>query len=465
MDNTFEVEITDLAFGGKGVGRIDGKVVFVQKALPGQVVRVLPYKKKKDYIEARVIEVVKNSDNFVEPECSFFNVCGGCSIQNLDYEEQLKYKRNWVENSLSHIAGISGSEIRETLPSPNKFYYRNKMEFSFASKILELPEKKINSGATGLGLHLPGRYDTVLNIDECWLQSKTSSDIVNLVRKYALDSGLPAMDIQKNKGFWRYLIIRDSKKEEKTLLNLITNICGKKEEKLIDDLSEIIRKEFPAVDTLIHSIHSGKSHAAIWEDSRLIFGDGFITEKIGGYFFKIDSSTFFQTNSRQVEVLYDEVLKAGEFQKNNVVYDLYSGIGTIPLFISKHVASVVGMELEENSVKAASENAEANNVQNCSFIAGKVRVLIKFPEGLYKKYGRPDVVIADPPRGGMDKKTVERVMKMNPDRIIYVSCNPSTLARDLKDMKDNYSVEYVVPVDMFPHTAHIESVVKLRKIK
>ncbi len=464
-DNSFEVEITDLAFGGKGVGRIDGKVVFVQKALPGQIVKVIPYKRKKDWFEARIIEIIKNSDNYIDPKCSFFNICGGCSIQNMEYEEQLKYKRLWIENNLRQIGGFTDLRIKDTLASPDRFYYRNKMEFSFASKVLKLPEKTIESGTVGLGLHLPGRYDTVLNISECYLQSEASSEIVNLVRDFALESGLPAMDIQRNKGFWRYLIIRDSKSEKKILLNIITNQCHKKENGLIDELSAKIMSEFPGVETIVHSIHSGKSQAAVWEDSRTIEGDGAINERIGDYSFRVDSSTFFQTNSKQVENLYNEVLKAGEFQENNIIYDLYSGIGTIPLYVSKHVSSVLGMEIVENSVKAAIENTEKNNVRNCSFIAGKVRVLIKYPEELYKKYGRPDVIIADPPRGGMDKKTIDRVLVMKPDRIIYVSCNPSTLARDLKEMKDQYLIEYVVPVDMFPHTAHIESVVKLRKVK
>ncbi|MFC1564139.1 23S rRNA (uracil(1939)-C(5))-methyltransferase RlmD, partial [candidate division KSB1 bacterium] len=233
----------------------------------------------------------------------------------------------------------------------------------------------------------------------------------------------------------------------------------------VNDLAALVRKEFPDVQSFYHSIHSGKSHAAVWQESRNVFGDMYITEMIGEYSFNIDCSTFFQTNSKQVTGLYEQVLHAGEFTKKDIVYDLYSGVGTIPIYVSKHVSGVLGMEIEENSVRNAVENAEANGAGNCSFIQGKVRVLLKYPEPLYKKYGRPDVVIADPPRGGMDKKTVDRVLKLKPDRIIYVSCNPSTLARDLADMKDDYRIDYVVPVDMFPHTSHIESVTKLKRIE
>ncbi len=460
-DQLYETKIDDLANGGKGVGRIDGKVVFVENAIPGQTVSVKIFKDKKDFAEGRAVKVVSNSDIFTEPRCPYFFMCGGCKIQNMIYEEQLKYKRKWLTDSLSRIAGLDDVNVRETLASPDKFYYRNKMEFSFANKIWDAGAEKIVTVNAGLGLHLSGRFDTVLNIKECYLQSEQSSAIVNAVRDFAEKSGLNAYDTRNHKGFWKFLMIRESKNSGETLVNIVTGAAAEKEREQINSLAEEIVKVCKNSVNVLHAEHPGKSQAAVWENIRTIKGQDFITEKIGRFNFRIESSTFFQTNTRQAEYLYKIVKESGSFTGNEIVYDLFSGTGTIPVFLSDSVKSIVGFELEPSSVEAAKYNAENNGVVNCDFAQGKVRVLIKYPPVMFKEYGEPDVVITDPPRSGMDPKSVDRLIKLKAKKIIYVSCNPDTLSRDLSVISKEYSVTEIVPVDMFPHTAHLETVVVL----
>ena len=461
----FELLVTNLAAGGKGIGRNNGKVIFVDKGIPGQRVSVQLYKERKDYAEGRVVEVLENSPVYMEPRCSHFTMCGGCSLQNMRYTEQLAYKRQWIAEALQRIAGIDDITIQETIPSPDLYFYRNKMEFSFSDKIWDPSVRKIQPGSYGLGLHLPGRYDTVIMIDNCYLQSSTSNRIVRLVREHAGKSGLPAYNIQKHRGFWRFLIIREGKLTGERLVNIITYRSGEEEKSIVDALADTLRNEIPDVTAFYHAEHSGKSQAATWESMRKIYGSDFIHERIGRYLFRIDCGTFFQTNSRQAENLYKTVKTACNFSGSEIVYDLFSGAGTIPVYLSDSAGTIAGMEREPLSVAAANANAALNNVTNCHFIQGSVSSLIKYPPELFKRFGKPDVIIVDPPRSGVDKKSIERITQLKARRIVYVSCNPATLARDIKLLLRKYIVENVVPVDMFPHTAHIESVTTLiRKI-
>lgn len=462
-----EVSITDLAVGGRGVARLNGKVVFVEKGLPGQRVKIQIFKNRKDYAEGRVVELVENSPLYEKPRCDYFDICGGCSLQNMKYGEQLRYKQRWIKETLERVGGLTEIPVGETIPSPDIYFYRNKMEFSFSDKVWSTREKKIQPRVlgVGLGLHLPGRYDTIINIDECFLQSDVSNRVVRFVREFAVKSGLPAYNIQRHKGFWRFLIIREGKLTGESLLNLITNRCSEDEERVINELAEKMRNEIPEVTAFFHAEHYGKSQAAIWENVRKVYGKDFIQECIGEYIFRVDCGTFFQTNSRQVEKLYETVKDAGKFTGKETVYDLFSGAGTIPIYLSPAVCggTIVGMELDPRAVEVARANAALNNVTNCHFIQGKVRSLTKHPPLLFKKFGKPGVVIADPPRSGVDTKTVDRIIKLKAERVIYVSCNPAALARDLKLFSNTYHIEKIVPVDMFPHTAHIESVTTLIK--
>ncbi|MFC1553761.1 23S rRNA (uracil(1939)-C(5))-methyltransferase RlmD [candidate division KSB1 bacterium] len=463
--NTFEVDIEDIAVGGKGIGRIDGKIVFVEKAIPGQKVEVHIYKNKKDYAEGRVIKVLENSEYYKESECTHFSYCGGCSLQNLKYSEQLKFCRKWIEEVVSRITGIKHANIQDTIPSPDEFFYRNKMEFSFSSKVFDPEQKKIISDAVGLGFHLPGRYDTVINIDKCFLQSEQSNRILNFIRDFAEESGHKAYDLQKHTGFWRYLIVREGKLTNECLICIITSKCDEKENVLIEKLASELKKDIPEITSFFHAEHPGKSQAATWESIRNVFGKDFITEKIDNFVFRIDSSTFFQTNSRQVKNLYDIIKRSADLNGGETVYDLFGGVGTIGIYLSDKAAKIVGFELDPVSVEAAGINAEINRIKNCSFIQGKVRILIKYPPDLYKTHGKPDVVVVDPPRSGLDNKVCERIIALKPEKIIYVSCNPATLARDLKIFIESFEITEIIPVDMFPQTAHVETVTTLVKKK
>ncbi|MFC1730462.1 23S rRNA (uracil(1939)-C(5))-methyltransferase RlmD [candidate division KSB1 bacterium] len=460
-DTQYETDITDLAVGGKGIARISGKIVFVEKALPGQRVSIQVYKDRKDYAEARVVEVIVNSPLYTEPLCPHFTFCGGCSVQNMSYADQIKYKKQWIEESLLKIGKLHDVKVCDTVASPETMFYRNKMEFSFSQKVLDPETRKIQSGSHGLGLHLPGRYDTVLNIEKCVLQSEKSQNIVNFVREFAQKSTFSAYDIQKQNGFWRYLIIREGKADGSTLVNIITASSPENGHTLIDELSTELLDKVGDITAVLHAEYSGKSQAANWDRIRTVYGKNYIEETIGSALFRIESRTFFQTNTQQVGNLYGLVKKYGAFNGSETVYDLYSGIGTIPVFLSGSVKKVVGFELDPSSVESARENVKRNGIKNCHFMQGKVRSLIKYPNTLFKKYGRPHAVITDPPRSGMDAKTIERVIRLGAQKVIYVSCNPSTLARDLSLLSERYRIVEVTPVDMFPHTSHIESVVLL----
>lgn len=456
-----EIIISDLAVGGRGVGRYNGKVVFVDKGIPGQHLAVAIYKNHKGYAEGRIAEVLQNAPGCQEPRCKYFSVCGGCTLQNIPYDEQLVYKRKWLIEVLERIGGISQPPVKETIPAPEQYFYRNKMEFSFSDKVWDQNEKKIAVDTLGLGLHLPGRYDSIIDLDECFLQSETSNRIVNIMRTYAQSSKLPAYSSQKRTGFWRFVMIREGKITGERLILLVTTSCTEDQAAAVYGLVDVLVREIPGITAVFHAEFSGSSSAVKWEKLTKRFGADYIQERIGNYWFRIECETFFQTNSLQAERLYSLVKEAGAFTGAEIVYDLFSGIGTIPIYISNIVRTVVGIEIEPKSVEAASKNAGLNGVVNCRFIQGRVRSMIKYVPPLFAKYGKPDVVIVDPPRSGLDPKTVERIISLDAKRIVYISCNPATLARDIKDFAEQYAILSIVPVDMFPQTSHIESVTTL----
>jgi len=459
----YEAEITDLAVGGRGVARVNGKVVFVEKGIPGQRVKIQLYKNRKDYAESRVVEVIERGSLYEDARCDHFSQCGGCAIQHMRYEAQLAYKRHWVEESLTRIGKLQNPPVGETVPSPDIYYYRNKMEFTFAAKVWDAAERRIAAGRLGLGLHLPGRYDTVVNIDACFLQSERSTAVVKSVREFAVQSRLPPYDVQRHRGFWRFLVIREGKRTGEMLVNIITNRCDDEQRRMIGKLALLLEHETGAVTAFFHAEHPGRSQAAVWDALRKVSGKDAIDEKIGALDFRIGCDTFFQINTRQAENLYDTIRRLGKFTGNETVYDLYSGVGTIPVYLSGSVGSVIGMELNPASVEAARQNAQRNNAENCRFIQGRVRALIKYPPDLYRRYGRPGVIIVDPPRSGMDPKTVSRVANLGAQKIIYVSCSPATLSRDIQLLAGQYEAAEVIPVDMFPHTSHVEAVALLVK--
>ena len=460
-----ELEISDLAYGGKSVAKLDGLVVLIKggstslttSGIPGDIVKAEIVKKKSNFAEAKILEIVKESDLRTKPVCSHFGVCGGCTWQDLKYEEQLKFKTKQVKESLKHIGGFSDFPIQEALDADEIFYYRNKMEYAFA------PDS--NQGLI-LGLHPKERFDKVFDLKECFLQSENANQIVDFVRKFAKEKKLIPYDFKKRSGFLRFLAIREGKNTGETMVNLVTN---EGEFPFKDEFCSQLTSNFPFVKSIVRNINSKLASIAVGEKEELLAGDRTITEKLGKFRFEISSNSFFQTNTRQAEGLYEIVLNMADLQGKESVLDLYCGTGTISIFLSQKAKKVTGVESVKESVKNAERNAELNNVTNCEFICGEVKkVLVKFSAVGGSAYGGvddkeiPDLVVVDPPRAGLHKHVVKGLLAMKPPKIIYVSCNPATLARDLKLLcEEYYKLEKVQPVDMFPHTYHIETVVKL----
>ena len=458
-----ELFVEKLAFGGKAVARVDGFVVFLDRAVPGQTVRARIVKKKRNYAEARVLEVLSQSSDYVQPVCPHFGTCGGCLWQDISYPVQLHWKRNHVIECLGHIAGVSEAEVYPITGSPEILHYRNKMEFTFSARRWLLPEELEQEHSPGslfaLGLHVRGLFDKVLNIDTCFLQSPEASAILREVRNWAGRSGLPAYSIRTHEGFWRFLVIRETKRTGQMLINLITSGEKQGAQHAVDQLSDHLRSRFPAITTFIHSINDKKSQVAIGDSSRVLFGPGFIEEMLGDLRFRISAHSFFQTNSLGAEKLYNAVSRLGQFDGTENVWDLYCGTGSIGISIASQVKKVTGIEIVEDAVLDARENCRINDVRNCTFAAGDLKDVILQAAATE----RPDVVITDPPRAGMHPKVVKTLLEIAPRRIIAVSCNPASLARDAALLLDAYEIKDIEPFDLFPHTPHLECAVRFDK--
>lgn len=452
-----ELEVTDIAFGGKGLAKIDGFAIFVDKAVAGDKVSARIVKKKKNYAEARIVEIIEPSAFRTEARCNYSGYCGGCKWQFLDYELQLKYKTKHVEDSIAHIGLVKDVTVHPAISSDDVFGYRNKMEFSCSDSRWLMPEELENKDIVkgfGIGLHVPGTFHKVLDIEECHLQPNQGNEILDDVREYIKSSGVPAYGLKSHEGFWRFLMLRHSKAHDQWMVNIIT---ASEELAVVQPLADLLMDKYSNVVSVVNNITSKKAGVAIGEYEILLGGESSIKDKIGDYEFEISASSFFQTNTRGAEKLYEKVREYAELKGDETVLDLYSGTGTIPIWLSGAAKEVVGIEIVESAVKDAGENCRRNGVENCRFILGDMKKVL--PQIDVK----PDVMIIDPPRDGMHKDVVSRVLEIAPEKIVYVSCNPSTLARDIALLKDSYSVVEVQPVDMFPHTYHVEAVAKLIK--
>ena len=460
------LNIESLAYGGQGLARVDDFVVFIRYAIPGQSVRARIVKKRKSYAEARLLEVLKKSEHTVETPCEHFGVCGGCAFQQLDYQVQCKEKGRQVFDLIERVAGLHDFERHDTLPSPDVFRYRNKMEFSFSDQRW-LTRKEIDSGSDiereplYVGMHARGFYDKVVTINECHLCPPVTSQILARVRKVALESGLPAYSTRTHTGFWRFCVIRTSHNTDDIMVNVITS----RHEPGVADALKSELEAVPQITSLINGITASKSSVAYCKTEHLLKGESVITEKLGELTFQLSSNSFFQTNTRQAGQLYAVIRETAEFKPDDTVFDLYCGAGSIALYISGDVRQVTGFESVRPAVDNAVTNAELNNISNCEFVCTDLMHALKNADAVLERYGRPDVVILDPPRGGMHPKTVEAVLRYQPRRIVHVSCNPATLARELQTLcATDYRLVSVQPVDMFPHTAHVESVSKLERV-
>ncbi|RPI17771.1 MAG: 23S rRNA (uracil(1939)-C(5))-methyltransferase RlmD [Ignavibacteriae bacterium] len=461
-DEILELTVTDLSFEGKGVARTSSDfVVFVNNVIPGDVIKAQVRKVKKNYAEAKLTEIITASALRAVPLCEYFGTCNGCKMQNLEYAHQLEFKRKIVHNAFERIGGFENINVPATIGSDEIYYYRNKLEFSFSNSRWLTNEDKDNEKADrsfALGFHIPKFIDKVIDIRRCYLQSELSNKILNLTRDFFKSRKLSIYSTHTHSGYLRYLIIRQSPVTGEIMVNLITS---EEKQNLINEFSKELQEAVPEVTTFINTISTSKAQVASGEKSFEIFGEGYITEQVGKYKFVISPLSFFQTNTLQAKKLFDTVLEFGKFTGKENVLDLYCGCGAISLYISEHVNKVMGVELSNESILSAHENAELNNVTNCDFVSYDVKDYL----GIIKseKSVRYDTFVIDPPRSGIHPKAAEYILEYEPDKIIYVSCNPTTQARDVKLLAEKYDITAIQPVDMFPHTYHVENVVKLEK--
>lgn len=452
-----ELEVTGMAFGGKGLAKVDGLAVFVEKAVPLDRVMARIVKKKKSFAEAVAVELIESSPYRTTPPCEYSGFCGGCKWQFLQYDRQLHYKRQHVEESLAHIGLIKDVPVHPVIPSEKIFGYRNKMEFSCSDRKWLLPSDFAageQSVGFAIGLHVPGTFDKVLDIRACLLQPEEGNMILEDAKAFMKNSGAPPYGIKSHEGFWRFLMLRSSAAYGNWMVNIITSAENRK---TVEPLAALLKEKYPGVVSVVNNITSSKAAVATGEYEIVLAGSPYIKDRLGKFEFEISANSFFQTNTRSAEILYDKVKEFAGLSGSETVIDLYSGTGTIPVFLSADAGSVTGLEIVESAVLDAKKNCHANGVSNCTFILGDIR------ESLSEISKKPDVIIIDPPRAGMHKDVVKQVADMAPEKIVYVSCNPATLARDLFLLKESYEVIEVQPIDMFPHTWHIESVARLGK--
>jgi 23S rRNA (uracil1939-C5)-methyltransferase len=454
-----DVTISDVVFGGKGFARVDGLAVFVDKTVTGDRVTAMITKRKKNYAEARIVEMIEPSPLRVEAPCRFSGYCGGCKWQFLAYDTQLELKTRHVKDSIEHIGLIHDVPVHPALPSKKIYGYRNKMEFSCSDQRWLLPEELACESVTkgfGIGLHAPGTFFKVIDIDRCHLQPDLGNDILGHVRSYIAASDEPPYGLKSHTGFWRFLMLRHSVARDRWMVNIITS---SEKRHVVMPLANSLMERFPEIVSVVNNITSRHADIAMGEYEIHLAGEPFIVDRLGDQEFTISANSFFQTNTAGAEILYDVVEKYAGLTGSETVLDLYSGTGTIPIWLSRSAREITGIEIVESAVGDARKNCQEKGITNCRFILGDIKDVLP---GLETK---PDVMIIDPPRTGMHKDVVESVLKLAPERMVYVSCNPATLARDLGMMKEVYQVVEIQPVDMFPHTFHVEAVARLERIR
>ncbi|MDR1090323.1 MAG: 23S rRNA (uracil(1939)-C(5))-methyltransferase RlmD [Prevotella sp.] len=455
------VVITGIAAEGKAIAKIDDMVVFIPYVVPGDIIDLQITRKKNSYAEGRPVRFVSYSPDRTEAFCEHFGICGGCKWQILPYAEQLKYKQKQVTDNLARIGKIELPEIQPILGSAKTEFYRNKLEFTFSNKKW-LTQEQINSNESfdnmnALGFHIPGMFDKVLDIDKCWLQDDVSNKIRNFVREYCIGKEYTFFDLRNKGGLMRNIIIRTSTTGELMVIVVFYEANRTKREDLLDAVAD----KFPEITSLLYIINE-KANDTITDQIVLRWkGNDFIYEEMEGLKFKIGPKSFYQTNSEQAYELYKVARDFAELTGDELVYDLYTGTGTIANFIARQAKKVIGIEYVKDAIDDAVYNSENNKIENTLFFAGDMKDILT--QGFIDEYGRPDVIITDPPRAGMHEDVVNTILFAEPEKIVYVSCNPATQARDLALLDKKYKVAKVQPVDMFPHTHHVENVVLLVK--
>ncbi len=463
-----EVEIIDAGSEGMAVAKVDNKVIFVPFVVPGDIVDIKTTRKKKSFFEGKAIKFHKYSDKRTEPKCEYFGLCGGCKWQNMLYEDQLFYKQKQVEDNLQRIGKFDFPDILPIKGAKDIYFYRNKLEFTFSdkkwltdySKEIDFNDRNMN----GLGFHLPKMFDRIIDIDNCYLQRSPSNEIRLAIREYAIENELEFYDARKFTGLLRNLIIRTS-----TTGDLMVIVVFRTDEKeIINDLLNFVSEKFSEITSLMYIINEKSNDSVSDLEAKLFKGNDFIIEEMirdeesgTKLKFKIGPNSFYQTNSEQAYNLYKIAKEMADLSGEETVYDLYTGTGTIANFIADSAKKVIGIEYIPTAIEDAFENSKLNKIKNTDFFAGDMLKILN--EDFVAENGQPEVIITDPPRAGMHDKVIKQILNIAPEKIVYISCNPATQARDLSLMIEKYNIEKVQPVDMFPHTHHVENVVLLKR--
>ena len=456
-----DILIEKVAGEGKCITRIDGIAVFVNGVAPGDIVDIKIVKKKKTFLEGKVVKFSKYSGLRADPVCDHFGLCGGCKWQHLDYQHQIEAKRQQIIDNFERIGKLNFPVVNPIIASENTVSYRNKLEYTFSNKRW-LSQEEIASeqviNRNGVGFHIPRQFDKIVDIQKCYLQKEPTNEIRNGLRNFAFDHQLSFYSISEFKGLLRNLVIRTSSLNQ---LMVIVQF-GENDETGIKKVMEYLKSSFSEIDSLYYVVNLKKNETFHDQELILYHGISFISEKIGELIFKIGPKSFFQTNTEQTNKLYQKALEMARLEGDEVVYDLYTGTGTIANYIAKNALRVVGIESISEAIDDARENALLNNISNTDFVVGDIKDTLN--EDFFASNGTPDVIITDPPRAGMHSDVTETILKARPKRIVYISCNPATQARDLERLTDNYEIEEVQPFDMFPHTHHLENIVSLKLI-
>lgn len=464
-----ELTVTDFADRDQCFGRLDSglSVMITGMLAPGDRVRALVRKMKQRYIDAQALEVTAQSLDRVEPPCPYFGVCGGCKLMHISYEAQLRYKKKKVTDDLVHIGGFADLPVLPVLPARSSFHYRNKVEFSCSSIRYLMPEELSQdrlerSRDFALGFHAPGNFEKVLDIDYCYLANEPMNKVLHLTRVFALEQGMTPYAVKAHSGFLRNLVLRSSEHNGRLMVNLVTSWHDRE---LMRRYADFLEGALPGQDmTIVNNVTSKKNTVAVGEQEFMVSGEGSLCERLGELDFRVSANSFFQTNSSQAAVLYSEILKVSGIAPEDTVYDLYCGTGTITLYLARHCRQAIGIEVVESSLRDAALNASLNGIDNAVFFQADLKDFHAMLQKL-ENYDSPGVIVTDPSRAGMHPKALETMLKLGARTIVYVSCNPSNLARDGKEIvRNGYRLVSVQPVDMFPHTVHIESVACFKRI-
>jgi len=451
--------VTGYAAEGRCLAKHEGKVIFMENAVPGDIVTVRLTKNKKDWAEGQILQITGLSEERVTPFCRDFGVCGGCQWQMLPYDKQLAYKQDQVTQSLKRIGKLEFPEVLPILESEKTTHYRNKLEYTFSSRRYllreELADPLISTRQNAAGFHARGIFDKVVDVDTCWLQEEPTNEIRKVIKQWGLDNGVSFYDIQQHKGFLRNVQVRICRTGE----IMVNVVFGEVDPSLQNALLGHLLQRFPRLTTLLYTINLKWNDSLNGLEPIIYHGKGFVIEKLEHFSFKIGPKSFFQTNTAQAERLYQTVRAFAALSGTETVYDLYCGTGSIGIFLSDQIGKLIGIELIPEAIADAKENALLNQIEHAAFFTGDVTVLCN--DAFFETHGRPDLIVSDPPRAGMSDKLIAKLLEIAAEKIIYISCNPATQARDLNLLSEKYRISAVQPVDMFPHTLHIENITAL----